>query len=171
MKLTLLKDNQARLKGVYKSEPDRARQTLAARGTVDFANLAVRIDEPKRFDPAGLHPAGGGDGTFACPVEIFLAGLVTCAGVTLAAVATSMRLEIAAAAVRAEGDLDFRGTLAVEREVPVGLTSIRLSFDLASTAPAEQLAKLVELTQRYCVVHRTLEAPPVVEVDWMVVAG
>jgi uncharacterized OsmC-like protein len=171
MKLTLLKDNQARLKAVYKTEPERARQTLFARGTVDFSNLAARIVEPKLFDPAGLHPAGGGDGTFACPVEIFLAGLVTCAGVTLAAVATSMRLEISSATVRAEGDLDFRGTLAVDREAPVGLTAIRLSFDLNSTAPAEQLAKLIELTQRYCVVHRTLETPPVVEVDWMVVTG
>lgn len=148
------------------SDPGGALRTLSARGEVDFGNLAVRLVEPAFFSPAGLHPAGGGDGTFACPVEIFLAGLVSCAGVTLAAVATSMQLAVSAAEIICHGSIDFRGTLAVERSAPVALTSVRLEFVLATGEPDGKIEKLLELTHRYCVVHRTLDAPPAVDVKW-----
>jgi uncharacterized OsmC-like protein len=133
---------------------------------VDFGNLAVNIDRPDFFSPAGLHPAGGGDGTFACAVEIMLAGLVSCAGVTLAAVATSMQLAIRSARIRCEGEMDFRGTLAVDRNAPIGLTAIRLAFEFETDEDESKINKLIELTHRYCVVHRTLDAPPPVAVEW-----
>lgn len=159
-KLASLKAAQAERKDFYRAQPASAKQTLVAAGRVDLGNLTVVFEQPEFFSPAGLHPSGGGDGTAACPVEILLAGLVSCAGVTLAAVANSMQLPIAAAQVRAEGDIDFRGTLAVDRTAPVGLTAIRLIFAIDSAAPQTSLEKLIELTHRYCVVHRTLEAPP-----------
>lgn len=163
-KITALKAAQATLKEHYRANPGAALQTLAAEGRVDLDNLAVEITRPEFLNPAGLHPSGGGDGTFACPVEIMLAGLVSCAGVTLAAVATSMKLPLRAATVRAEGDLDFRGTLAVDRAAPVGLTAMRLVFTLDLEAPQESIDKLIELTHRYCVVHRTLGEAVQVEV-------
>lgn len=162
-KITALKATQAERKDHYRANPGEAVQTLAAEGRVDLDNLAVEILRPEFLNPAGLHPAGGGDGTFACPVEIMLAGLVSCAGVTLAAVASSMKLPLQAAIVRAEGDLDFRGTLAVDRGAPVGLTAVRLIFTLDLEAPQESIDKLIELTHRYCVVHRTLDSPPAIE--------
>ena len=155
-KITALKAAQAALKEHYRSNPEVALQTLSAEGRVDLDNLAVEITRPEFLNPAGLHPSGGGDGTFSCPVEIMLAGLISCAGVTLAAVATSMKLPLKAATVRAEGDVDFRGTLAVDRAAPVGLTAMRLIFTLDLEAPQESIDKLIELTHRYCVVHRTL---------------
>lgn len=163
-KITALKAAQAALKDHYRSNPNAALLTLFAEGRVDFDNLAVEITRPAFLNPAGLHPSGGGDGTFSCPVEIMLAGLVSCAGVTLAAVATSMKLVIREATVRAEGDCDFRGTLAVDRAAPIGLVALRLIFKMDADAPQESIDKLIELTHRYCVVHRTLEAPPKIEV-------
>ncbi len=167
MKLQTLRENQAVCKTQYQSSPDSALQTLQASGEIDFKNLAVLVDRPAGLIPAGLHPGGGGDGTFFCPVEIMLAGLVSCAGVTLAAVATTMQLEIRRAKVCCEGDLDFRGTLAVDRSAPVGLTAIRLQFDLDTASEESKIEKLLELTHRYCVVHRTLDSPPAVSVTWM----
>jgi uncharacterized OsmC-like protein len=163
-KIAALKAAQAALKDHYRANPEAALLTLSAEGRVDFENLAVEITRPAFLNPAGLHPSGGGDGTFSCPVEIMLAGLVSCAGVTLAAVATSMKLAMRSAIVRAEGDCDFRGTLAVDRAAPVGLTALRLVFQLDVDAPQDSIDKLIELTHRYCVVHRTIDAPPQVEV-------
>jgi uncharacterized OsmC-like protein len=163
-KIAALKAAQAALKDHYRANPEAALLTLSAEGRVDFENLAVEIARPAFLNPAGLHPSGGGDGTFSCPVEIMLAGLVSCAGVTLAAVATSMKLPLRGATVRAEGDLDFRGTLAVDRAAPVGLTAMRLIFTLDLGAPQESIDKLIELTHRYCVVHRTLGEAVQVEV-------
>ncbi len=166
MKLTALKDNQAKLKVGYTEKPETAFQSLMASGNVDFGNLAVILDRPEFLNPAGLHLASGGDGTFACPVEIMLAGLVSCAGVTMAAVATSMKLQIDSARVTCAGDMDFRGTLAVDRAAPVGLTAIRLTFQLETAEPDDKIARLIELTHRYCVVHRTLDSPPAIETEW-----
>lgn len=165
MKALLLKSRQAELKEQYRSDSAAAKTTLFSEGKVDPANLAVEIQHPPRLNPAGLHPHGGGDNSFVCPVEIMLAGLVSCAGVTLAAVANSMGIELKAAKLRAEGDIDFRGTLAVDRQTPVALTAIRLIFELDSSAGEGQIEKLIELTHRYCVVHRTLDAPPSVAVS------
>lgn len=166
MKLKALKENQAGKKATYQADPAAAIGRLTARGKVDLANLAVLLSAPDFSRPAGLHPMGGGDGSFACPVEIFLAGWVSCAGVTLAAVATSMQLDLQAAEVIASADLDFRGTLAVDRSAPVGLLSLNLQFVLQTAEPEERIAKLLQLTQRYCVVHRTLESPPAIETGW-----
>ncbi len=160
MKRDALREQQAQCKAVYAANPAAALQTLTAEIHVDFENLACQVVTPTFLTPAGLHPAGGGDGSFACPVEIMLAGLATCAGTTLSAVATSMKLDIQTARIRAEGDLDFRGTLAVDRASPVGLTALRLAFDLQTEEPEEKIQKLLELTHRYCVVHRTFDAPP-----------
>lgn len=160
MKRDVLREQQAKCKAIYSADPAAALQTLTAEVHVDFENLACQVLKPTFLTPAGLHPAGGGDGSFACPVEIMLAGLATCAGVTLSAVAVSMKLDIQAACIRAEGDLDFRGTLAVDRASPVGLTALRLAFDLQTEEPEEKIQKLLELTHRYCVVHRTFDKPP-----------
>jgi uncharacterized OsmC-like protein len=164
MKKQELKERQAELKAVYQREPDAAQQTLSAVATLDFDNLACKISRPAFLDPAGLHPSSGGDGTFACPVEIMLAGLVSCAGVTLTAVASSMHLNITKGRVIAEGDMDFCGTLGCNKAAPVGVTAIRLSFELETKEEQSKIDKLIELTHRYCVVHRTLDAPPAVEV-------
>jgi uncharacterized OsmC-like protein len=163
-KIAALKAAQAALKDHYRANPEAALLTLFAEGRVDFENLSVEITRPAFLNPAGLHTSGGGDGSFSCPVEIMLAGLVSCAGVTLAAVATSMKLAVRSAIVRAEGDCDFRGTLAIDRAAPVGLTALRLVFQLDVGAPQESIDKLIELTHRYCVVHRTFDAPPQIEV-------
>jgi uncharacterized OsmC-like protein len=170
MKRDQLKAQQAICKANYTANPATAFQTLQARGRVDFDNLAVQLEHPAFWNPAGLHPSGGGDGSFACPVEIMLAGLVSCAGVTLAAVATSMQLPITAARVIAEGDIDFRGTLAVDKAAPMGLVQVRLKWELETTAETSKIDKLLELTHRYCVVHRTLESPPPITTDYRVVA-
>ena len=160
MKAEKLKSNQADLKEKYTSDGGSAIQTLSATGTVDFDNLACHVSQPAAINPAGLHPSSGGDGTFACPVEIMLAGWVSCAGVTLAAVRHAMKLEIDSCEITATGTIDFRGTLAVDRESPVGLTALNLDFNIQSNEPAEKIEKLVLLTERYCVVHQTLAQPP-----------
>jgi len=146
---------QAPLKEHYREEHEAALITLRADGTLDEEQIACSVDTGRALVEAGLHPATGGTGALACSGDMLLEALVACAGVTLRSVATSMELDVAGS-VHAEGDLDFRGTLGVDREVPVGFTAIRLRFDLASDAPEEKLAKLLELTERYCVVGQTL---------------
>ena len=163
MKADLLKSAQAKLKEKYAATPDTAIQNLTAVGTVDFDNLACNITQPSKLNPGGLHPSSGGDGTFACPVEIMLAGWVSCAGVTFAAVRHAMKLNVDTCEITATGTIDFRGTLAVDREAPVGLTALKLTFKIESDEPKDKIEKLVQLTERYCVVHQTLCETPSVE--------
>ena len=145
---------QAPIKDKYKADPQAAVVTLRAEGRVG-EGIACRVDTGRALVEAGLHPASGGSGQQACSGDMLLEALVACAGVTLRSVATSMELDVSGS-VHAEGDLDFRGTLGVDREAPVGFTAIRLRFELASDEPEEKLAKLIELTERYCVVAQTL---------------
>jgi uncharacterized OsmC-like protein len=146
---------QAPLKDRYREEPDAALLTLRADGELDGSRIACSVQTGRALVEAGLHPATGGTGALACSGDMLLEALVACAGVTLRSVATSMELDVSGS-VHAEGDLDFRGTLGVDREAPVGFTAIRLRFELASDEPEEKLAKLIELTERYCVVAQTL---------------
>ena len=146
---------QAPLKDRYREEPGAALITLRAEGTLDDEQIACSVDTGRALVEAGLHPATGGTGALACSGDMLLEALVACAGVTLRSVATSMELDVAGS-VHAEGDLDFRGTLGVDREAAVGFTAIRLRFELRSDASEEQLAKLLERTERYCVVGQTL---------------
>jgi len=150
---------QAPLKERYAVEPEAALVTLKASGSLGDG-VSCSVDTGRALAEAGLHPASGGDGTLLCSGDMLLEALVACAGVTLRAVATSLGISVESGNVRAEGDLDFRGTLAVDREAPVGFRSIRLSFDLDSDADEEQLATLLKLTERYCVVFQTLSVPP-----------
>ena len=146
---------QAPLKERYREEPEAALLTLRADGELDGSQIACSVQTGRALVEAGLHPATGGTGALACSGDMLLEALVACAGVTLRSVATSMELDVSGS-VHAEGDLDFRGTLGVDREAPVGFTAIRLRFELASDEPEEKLAKLIELTERYCVVAQTL---------------
>jgi uncharacterized OsmC-like protein len=153
-----LKAVQAPLKDQYRSTPDAALVTLRAAGDLG-AGVSCSMQTGKALVEAGLHPATGGDGSLACSGDMLLEALVACAGVTIRSVATSLGLEVSGR-VRAEGDLDFRGTLAVDKETPVGFTDIRLVFDIDSAASEEELATLLRLTERYCVVFQTLARPP-----------
>jgi uncharacterized OsmC-like protein len=155
-----LRAMQAPVKALYKDEPAAALLTLRAEGKLAGENLICRVETDHGPIDAGLHPAAGGDGLSACSGDMLLQSLVACAGVTLQAVATAMAIPLRGGTVSAEGDLDFRGTLGVSKEVPVGFTAIRLSFDLEVDATPEQLATLLKLTERYCVVYQTLKAPP-----------
>jgi uncharacterized OsmC-like protein len=146
---------QKPLKDRYREEPAAALITLRADGTLDEQSIACKVETGRALVEAGLHPATGGTGAFACSGDMLLEALAACAGVTLRSVATSMELDVTGT-VHAEGDLDFRGTLGVDREAPVGFTAIRLRFDLTSAASRESLDKLLELTERYCVVGQTL---------------
>jgi uncharacterized OsmC-like protein len=159
-----LRAKQAPLKARYKEDPPSALITLRAKGRVSQESVACMLETGKAGTPAGLHPATGGDGSAACSGDMLLEALVSCAGVTLAAVATSMEIVLGDATVSAEGDVDFRGTLGVAKDAPVGFTKIRLAFAIETNAPAEKVAKLVELTERYCVVLRTLAHPPEIHV-------
>ena len=150
---------QAPLKERYKEEPEAALVTLRASGSLG-EGVSCSVDTGRVLAEAGLHPASGGDGSLLCSGDMLLEALVACAGVTLRAVAASLGVPVESGTVRAEGDLDFRGTLAVDRDAPVGFRSIRLSFDLDSNAGEEDLATLLKLTERYCVVLQTLSAPP-----------
>jgi uncharacterized OsmC-like protein len=150
---------QAPLKQRYREEPAAALLRLEANGILD-EGISCSVRSGRAVAQAGLHPASGGDGSLLCSGDMLLEALVACAGVTMRAVATSLGISVASGSVRAEGDLDLRGTLGVGRDVPSGFTAIRLSFDLDSDATAEQLAKLLELTERYCVVYQTLAAGP-----------
>jgi uncharacterized OsmC-like protein len=153
---------QAPLKQQYRDEPGAAVLTLTAEGDIDDAGIACKVATGRALVVAGLHPATGGSGLEACSGDMLLEALVACAGVTLKAVATAIGIEIASAHVRAEGDLDFRGTLGVDREAPVGFSDIRLSFDVVSDATQEQRDQLLKLTERYCVVLQTLRSAPAV---------
>jgi uncharacterized OsmC-like protein len=155
---------QAPLKARYKDDPTAALTPVSARGVLG-PGIACRVESRACSAPAGLHPATGGDGTFACSGDMLLESLVACAGVTLLAVATALGIEVRGGAVVAEGTFDARGTLGVSKEAPVGLTSIQLRFELDTDAPSEKVAKLLELTERYCVVYQTLRSPPEVRVE------
>jgi uncharacterized OsmC-like protein len=157
---------QAPLKDRYREDPASAKWTLSARGILGERSVTCRIETGKSAPiEAGLHPATGGSGDEACSGDMLLEALAACAGVTLKAVATAMGITIRGASVNAEGDVDFRGTLGVAREVPVGFTDIRLRFDLDTDATPEQLANLIKLTERYCVNFQTLAHPPTVSVS------
>jgi len=151
---------QAPLKDQYKESPQSAVITLTADGTLGEEGITCSVDTGKAMVEAGLHPATGGDGLSACSGDMLLQALAACAGVTLRAVATALDVPVAGGTVHAEGDLDFRGTLGVDREAAVGFTDIRLRFDLDSDATPEQLATLFKLTERYCVVYQTLARDP-----------
>jgi uncharacterized OsmC-like protein len=159
-----LRSMQAPLKQQYKEHPDVAVVTLRAEGRVG-EGVTCRVETGKALVEAGLHPATGGDGLAACSGDMLLEALVACAGVTLGAVATALGIELRDAAVRAEGDLDFRGTLGVAKDAPVGFRDVRLEFVLDTDATEEQRATLVRLTERYCVVLQTLRVPPPIAVE------
>jgi uncharacterized OsmC-like protein len=150
---------QAPIKEKYKADPRTAVVTLKAEGRIG-EGIACRVDTGRALVEAGLHPASGGSGLQACSGDMLLEALVACAGVTLKAVATALAIELRDATVTAEGDLDFRGTLGVAKDAPVGFREIRLRFELDTDAPPEQTKKLLELTERYCVVLQTLRAAP-----------
>jgi uncharacterized OsmC-like protein len=156
---------QAPLKARYREDPDAAVVTLRASGTLGEESIACKVETGRALVEAGLHPATGGSGLQLCSGDMLLEALVACAGVTLKAVATALSVPVRGGRVRAEGDLDFRGTLGVAKEAPVGFRAIRLSFDLDSEAPTEQLDKLLALTERYCVVYQTLKGGPAIEVS------
>jgi len=163
MKSEEFRATQAPLKESYRTSPERAMITLRAEGFLG-ENVSCSVETGKALIEAGLHPASGGTGMLACSGDMLLEALVACAGVTLNAVATAIGILIERGVVRAEGDIDFRGTLGVSKEVPVGFRDIRLSFDITSSASEEQLTKLVELTERYCVVYQTLIGAPKISV-------
>jgi uncharacterized OsmC-like protein len=150
---------QAPLKERYEQDPEAAVVTLSASGKLG-EGVSCSVQTGQAIAEAGLHPASGGDGSLLCSGDMLLEALVACAGVTLQAVATSLGIEVMAGRIRAEGDLDFRGTLAVDREAPVGFSAIRLSFDLDTDAADEQLETLLKLTERYCVVFQTIAGSP-----------
>jgi uncharacterized OsmC-like protein len=161
MDATELRALQQPLKDAYREEPEQAVVTLRASGTAG-EGITCSVQTGRAIAEAGLHPASGGDGRSLCSGDMLLEALVACAGVTLGAVATSIGVDLRSAQVHAEGDLDFRGTLGVAKDAPVGFREIRLRFDLDTDAPDEQVAKLIELTERYCVVFQTIaSAPPI----------
>ncbi|MBC8091462.1 MAG: OsmC family protein [Pseudonocardia sp.] len=164
MDTTQLKAMQAPLKAQYRDDPGAALVTLHADGELDGSGIACRVRTATTLAEAGLHPATGGDGTQLCSGDMLLEALVACAGVTLRAVATALELEVSGT-VHAEGDLDFRGTLGVDKEAPVGFRDIRLTFDLDTTADADQIATLTKLTERYCVVLQSLVSSPTTSVQ------
>ena len=155
-----LRATQAPLKDRYRQEPQAAVITLKAAGDLESEGVACKVDTGRAIVEAGLHPATGGNGLQACSGDMLLEALVACAGVTLKAVSTALAIPIRRGTVRAEGDLDFRGTLGVAKDAPVGFRDIRLSFDLDTDATPEQLATLFKLTERYCVIYQTLKNPP-----------
>lgn len=156
---------QAPLKARYKAEPDTAMITMRATGTLNGEALACHLDLDRTTSAAGLHPAAGGTDAELCSGDMLLQALVGCAGVTLKAVATAMGVNIDGATITAQGDCDFRGTLGIDRTVPVGFRSIRLTFDIRSGAPKEQVDQLIKLAERYCVVYQTLTCPPAMTVS------
>ncbi len=153
-----LKTLQAPLKARYRETPEAAWITLRAEGELG-EGIACRVDTAKGLIEAGLHPATGGSGLQACSGDMLLEALAACAGVTLKAVATALGIELRGGRVKVEGDLDFRGTLGVDKSAPVGFRAVRLRFELDTDAPAEQLDRLLSLTERYCVVLQSLRAP------------
>jgi uncharacterized OsmC-like protein len=156
---------QAPLKAAYRENPEAAVVVLKAEGQLGEESISCKVDTGRALIEAGLHPASGGNGLQACSGDMLLEALVACAGVTLKAVATALNIEVRKGTVRAEGDLDFRGTLGVDKEAPVGFRDIRLSFDLDTNASEEQLATLHKLTERYCVVYQTIKNAPRLSAD------
>ena len=165
MNATELKDLQAPLKDKYREQPQSAIITLKAEGKIG-EGISCKVETGRAMVEAGLHPATGGTGMLACSGDMLLEALVACAGVTLQAVATAIGVELKSGTVKAEGDLDFRGTLGVSKEAPVGFKAIRLSFDLETDAGDEQMAALKKLTERYCVVYQTLTNGVAVETEY-----
>jgi uncharacterized OsmC-like protein len=156
---------QAPLKAQYKEKPESAVITLTARGVLGDENVTCKVETGKAIAIAGLHPATGGDGLTLCSGDMLLEALVACAGVTMKAVSTALGIALKSGAVVAEGDLDFRGTLGVAKDAPVGFREIRLRFELDTDATEEQLATLLKLTERYCVVLQTIRSSPKIEVS------
>lgn len=156
---------QAPIKDKYKTDADAALITLRAKGALDDQNIACKVETGRAIAVAGLHPATGGSGMELCSGDMLLEALVACAGVTLKAVSTALEIPLKAGHVSAEGDLDFRGTLGVAKDAPVGFREIRLRFDVETDAPQEKLDQLLKLTERYCVVYQTIKAGPPVAVS------
>ena len=154
-----LRELQAPLKERYRTQPEAALVTLRTQGRLGAESLTCKVETGRALVEAGLHPATGGDGLSACSGDMLLEALVACAGVTLSAVATALNISLPGGTVSAEGDLDFRGTLGVSWEAPVGFRVIRLRFDLDTDAPADKVESLIKLTERYCVVYQTLRTP------------
>jgi uncharacterized OsmC-like protein len=163
MEAAALRALQAPLKQRYRNKPAAAMITLSARGNLDDG-IVCSVQTGKALVQAGLHPATGGDGLLACSGDMLLQALVACAGVTLRAVATALDIPLRGGGISAEGDLDFRGTLGVDKTAPVGFSDIRLRFELETDATAEQLDNLLRLTERYCVVYQTLQSKPPVTI-------
>jgi len=159
-----LRAMQAPIKQRYKDDPDAAVITLKARGTLDDTSIACKVETGQALKVAGLHPATGGSGLELCSGDMLLEALVACAGVTLKAVSTALDIPLKSGTVSAEGDLDFRGTLGVAKDAPVGFAQIRLTFAVDTDAPQEKLDQLLKLTERYCVVYQTIKSGPPVEV-------
>jgi uncharacterized OsmC-like protein len=160
MDLSELRAVQTPIKERYRSEPQAAVITLQASGELDAGELACSVETGRALVKAGLHPATGGDGSLACSGDMLLQALAACAGVTLNAVATALEFRLRGGRVRVEGDLDFRGTLGVAKEAPVGFRAIRVAIELDTDEPAERIATLQQLTERYCVLMQTLRASP-----------
>jgi uncharacterized OsmC-like protein len=159
-----LRAMQAPIKERYKTDPKAAYITLRAKGTLDDSHIACKVETGRALAVAGLHPATGGSGLELCSGDMLLEALVACAGVTVKAVATALDIPLTSGTVAAEGDLDFRGTLGVAKDAPVGFAQIRLRFDLDTEAPQDKLDQLLKLTERYCVVYQTIKSGPPVEV-------
>jgi uncharacterized OsmC-like protein len=164
MDATALRALQAPLKELYKGDPKSATITLKARGSLDDTAIACKVETGRAVAVAGLHPATGGSGLELCSGDMLLEALVACAGVTLKAVATAIEIPLKSGIVSAEGDLDFRGTLGVAKDAPVGFKQIRLRFEVDTDAPQDKLDQLLKLTERYCVVYQTLKSGPQIEV-------
>ncbi|TIS60898.1 MAG: OsmC family protein [Mesorhizobium sp.] len=164
MEATALKAMQAPLKESYREDAARALITLRARGSLDDQSIACKVETGRALAVAGLHPATGGSGLELCSGDMLLEALVACAGVTLKAVATALEFKLGNATVEAEGDLDFRGTLGVARDAPVGFREIRLEFNLDTDEPQERIDSLLKLTERYCVVFQTINSKPALTV-------
>ena len=160
-----LRAMQAPIKEKYKGDAKAALITLKAKGTLDDQNIACKVETGRALAVAGLHPATGGSGMELCSGDMLLEALVACAGVTLKAVSTALGIALKSGVVSAEGDLDFRGTLGVDKEAPVGFAQIRLRFDVDTDEPQEKLDQLLKLTERYCVVYQTIKSGPPVEVS------
>jgi len=159
-----LRAMQAPIKARYKDDPKAGLITLKAKGSLDETNIACKVETGRALAIAGLHPATGGSGLELCSGDMLLEALVACAGVTLKAVSTALEIPLRSATVSAEGDLDFRGTLGVAKDAPVGFAQIRLRFDVSTDTPQEKLDQLLKLTERYCVVYQTIKSGPPVEV-------
>jgi uncharacterized OsmC-like protein len=165
MEQSALQALQKPLKDEYRTQPQAAVWTLQADGQLGEENVSCSVETGRALVEAGLHSATGGDGLLACSGDMLLQALVACAGVTLGAVSTSLGIPVRGGTVHAEGDLDFRGTLGVSKEAPVGFSAVRLRFDLDTDATEEELATLLKLTERYCVVYQTLRSPPRIDVS------